>query len=242
MLQKTSNIHNKDEQDEIIRSEFFQNELIKVILQGNRLQYKWLLKHLHNSYQTKHSALLNTLYQRKWIWRVNRRVQSWTYPAHKCTKNSKKESSCFLWKNVWSLQKKFICNLVYTLPLRILLKPWTLSFKWDTGTTKIVSRLNCVEERQKLSFTLQLQNLVLVCLVRTWDTFSEVSVVMIVESCWEEKGITNQNSLTILSAYTLSWYKQIWLNIILFEIQGFPCCVDFLVPKPKAGDIITTAL
>ena len=35
-----------------------------------------------------------------------------------------------------------------------------------------VSQLNCLEERKKLRFTLQMKYLVLHFLLRTWDTFS----------------------------------------------------------------------
>ena len=45
-------------------------------------------------------------------------------------------------------------------------------------------------------------------------TFSEVMFVMKLEQCWEEKDLTNQNLLTTLSAYTLSWYTPTWLSTI----------------------------
>ena len=75
----------------------------------------------------------------------------------------------------------YIWNLVSTLPLRMLLKPWTFSFKKDTTTAEIVLKLKCLEERKKLRFTLQMKDPVLHSLVRIWDTFSEVMLVMNLE-------------------------------------------------------------
>ena len=68
---------------------------------------------------------------------------------------SRKEKLCFLTRNFQSRQNSTIWNLVFTLPFRILLKPWTLSFKKDTILAKIVSQLKCLEERKKFRFTLQ---------------------------------------------------------------------------------------
>ena len=87
----------------------------------------------------------------------------------------------FWQKNSQSWQNSTIWNTVFTLPLRILLKPWTLLFKKDTITTKTVSQLKCLEEREKLGFTLEMKHLVLHSLVRIWDTFSEVMSVMNLE-------------------------------------------------------------
>ena len=72
------------------------------------------------------------------------------------------EDLCIFQKNVQGRQNSTIWSLVFTLPLRIMLKPWTLSFKKDTITVKTVSQLTCLEERKKLRFTLQmgLQSLV----------------------------------------------------------------------------------
>ena len=52
-----------------------------------------------------------------------------------------------------------------TLPLRILLKPWTLPIKKDLITAKAVSELKCLEERKKLRFLLQMKDPVLHSLV-----------------------------------------------------------------------------
>ena len=141
---------------------------------------------------------------------------------------SRGEILCFVRRNFQSRHNCTIRNLVFTLPLRILLKPWTLSFKKDTITAKSVSQLKCLEENKKLRFTLPMKDLVLHSLLRIWDIFSEVMLVMKLENCWEEKDLTNQNLLTTLSAYTLSWYTRTWLSTISLVTQRLPCCVAFL--------------
>ena len=170
--------------------------------------------HLRNFFQPIHWALLQIFYQRNWIWKGSGRLQFRKYPTHQCTKVSRRENFCFLTGTFQSRQNSFIWNLVFTLPLRILLKPWTLSFKKDTITAKTVSQLKCLEERKKLRFTLQLKDLVLHPSVRFWDTFSEVMLVMNLEQCWEEKDLTDHNLLTTMSAYILSWYTRTWLSTI----------------------------
>ena len=49
-----------------------------------------------------------------------------------------------------------------------ILKLWTLSFKKDTIAAKTVSQLKCIEELKKLRFTLEMKDMVLHFLVRTW--------------------------------------------------------------------------
>ena len=93
----------------------------------------------------------------------------------------RRENLSFLTRNFQSCQSFIIWNLVFTLPLRILLKLWTLSFRKDTILAKTVSQLKCIEERKKLRFTLQMKDPVLHSLVRIWDTFSEFMLVMNLE-------------------------------------------------------------
>ena len=88
---------------------------------------------------------------------------------------------CFLTRNFQSHPNSITWNLVFTLPLRILLKPSTFSFKKDTITAKTVSKLKCLEERKRLRFTVQMKHPVLHSLVRIWDTYSELMLVMNLE-------------------------------------------------------------
>ena len=87
----------------------------------------------------------------------------------------------FLTRNLQSRQNSITWNLVFTLPLRILLKPLTISFKKDTITAKTVSKLKCLEKRKRLRSTLQMKRSVLHSLLRIWDTYSEVMLVMNLE-------------------------------------------------------------
>ena len=55
----------------------------------------------------------------------------------------------FLTRSFQSHQNSITWNVVFTLPLRILLKRWTFWFKKDTMKAKTVSKLKCLEERKK---------------------------------------------------------------------------------------------
>ena len=63
----------------------------------------------------------------------------------------------FLTRNFQSLLTSTIYNLVFTFPLRIVLKLWTLSLKKDTIKAKTVSQIKCLKEPKKLRFTLQFE-------------------------------------------------------------------------------------
>ena len=54
----------------------------------------------------------------------------------------------------------------------------SLSFKKNTITVKAVSQLKCLKELKKLGFNLQLNNLVLYTLLRTWEKFSVSMLAM----------------------------------------------------------------
>ena len=124
---------------------------------------------------------LQTFNQSNWTWKIIGRLQFQKFPTHQCTKMLRREKLCF-WQVFFKVgQNSIIWDLVLTLPLRIFLKSWTLSFKTNTITAKIVSPLKCLEERKKLRFTLQKNNQVLHSLVRIWDTFSEVMLVLNLE-------------------------------------------------------------
>ena len=132
-------------------------------------------------FQTIHWALLQTFYQSNLIWMVKARLKFQKYPTHQCTKMLRMENLCFMTRNFQSNQNSITWNLVFTLPFWILLKPWTFSLKKDTITAKIVSKLKCLEKRKRLRFALQMKHPVLHSLVRIWDTYSEVLLVMNLE-------------------------------------------------------------
>ena len=127
------------------------------------------------------SALLQFSYQSNWIWKVNGKLQFQKFPTHQCTKMLRREKICFLTRKFQFRQTSILWNLVLTLPLRISLKPWTLCFKKNTTTAKIVSHLKCLEGQRNLRFTLQMKDLVLRSLVQIWDTFLEVMLVLNLE-------------------------------------------------------------
>ena len=194
--------------------------------------------YLHNYFQTINWALLQIFYQSNWIWKVNWRLQLQKYPTHQQTKMPGRENLCFPTRNFQIRQKSTIWNLVFTLPLRILMKPWTLSFKKDTITAKYVSQLRCLEVREKLRFALQMKDLVLHSLVRIWDTFLEVMSVMNSEYYWEGRDLKNKNLLTTLYAYTLPWCTQTWLSTISWATRTLHCCVVFLSFRSSSLDTL----
>ena len=184
--------------------------------------------HLHNCFQTIHSALLKTFYRGISGWKVNGRLQFQKYPTHQFTKKSQRELSCFLTWNFEIRQNIIIWNLVCTLILQILLKPWLQSLKKDAITEKAVSHSKCLEDHKNLTFTLQ-KNLVSHSVVWTSHTFSEVLLAIKLERCWKEKDFRNQNLLRILSAYTLSWFTQTWLSTISLARRRPQCCVGIIL-------------
>ena len=194
--------YTKDEQDEIICGKFYQSDLIKVTEQWIRLQQSWSLP-LHSYFQTINSALPETFFWGNWIWKVNGRLQFRLYPTQQFTKTLQREGWCFFARNFQSRQNPTIWNLFFILPLRILMKPWTFSFKKDTITAKIVSKLMCLEQLKNLRFTLQMKDLVLPSLAQTWEKSSELMFAMKLVWCWEEKDLTIPNLLPTMSAYTL---------------------------------------
>ena len=193
---------------------------------------------LRNYFQTIHWALSQTFYKSNWIWKVNGRLQFQKNSIHQCTKMSRRETPCFLARKFQCRQNSTTWNLFFAIPLRILLKPWKLSFKKDTITAKTVSQLKCLQERKMLRFTLQMKDLVLPSLVQIWDTFLEVMLVMKLEKSWEAKDLTNQNLLKKLSAYTLSWYTRTWLSTISLATQKLHGCVPFLLFRSSRLEIL----
>ena len=109
---------------------------------------------------------------------------------------------------------KFRNPVSLTVPLGIVLKPWTLSLKKEKTTAKTVSQLKCLEERKLLGFTLEMKDLVLHSLVRTWNFFSVAVLAMNLEWCWGEKDPTNQNLFITLSPY------MVYTELIEYKING----------------------
>ena len=117
--------------------------------------------HLLNFFQTIYWDLLQIFYQSKSIWKVNGRLQFQKKSTHQCTKMLRMVTLCFMAKRFQIHQNCFTWNLVFTLSLRILMKSWPFSFRKDKIKAKTVSKLKCLRERKKLSFTLQMKALVL---------------------------------------------------------------------------------
>ena len=141
----------------------------------------------------------------------------------------------FLTKKFQSGQNSTVWNLVLTLPLRILLKPSTLSFKKNTITAKILSQLKCLEERKKNGrsglafFSTDL-----------WHIFGSIVGdkfgVML-----RGKGPHKQEFANAIVHHTPShdihrpdWVQNRWRH------KGSITVLPFFFSKLKSGDIITT--
>ena len=143
-------------------------------------------------------------------------------------------------KNIQSRQNYAIWKPICIFPLKILLKPWTFSFKKYTIAAEKVYHSWSVSKSAKGDIYFAKEKLVLHSLVRTGDTFSEKKLGMNLLWCWEEKHLTNLNLLTALSACTLSWYIQTWLSNIVGDTKvPLLHCFPF-EPKLIGGQIITT--
>ena len=125
-------------------------------------------------FRTIHSLNLQIFQRGNWTWKIAISEMS----RSSMYQNVTQKKSCFLIKNFQIRQKTFNWNPVFTLPIQILLKLWTLSFREDTTTAEAAMQLKCLEVLNKLRFTLQKKDLVMQFLLRTWDTFLEVLLVM----------------------------------------------------------------
>ena len=184
--------------------------------------------HLHSHFETLHLARLQMFCDSNWIWKFNKRLQSRKHPTHQCTKMSHRESSCSLMKLFWNHPKFTIWSSVYTLPLRILLKPWTLWFWRNIFSAKIVSQLNCRNERKMIKFTLQLKHLL--------PHFFNMELGHIVGSyVGKEFGVMLRGKIPhkpgfaygIVFIHCLKHYTDLIEHCIV-ATQKFPCCGAFL--------------
>ena len=191
--------------------------------------------HLHNYFQTIDWALLQTFYCNNWIGKGQWENANMGRFHLSMYKNVSQEKFVFFDNKNFQICRNFtIWNPNFTVPLRILLKPWTLSFTKDTVLAKAVSQLISLDERKKLRFTLKMKNLVFQFIVRTWDKFLVAMFAMKLEWCCKEKDLTNQN-LPVLSVNTLSWYTRTWLSTISLTTQKFHCCCRLKILPSNFG-------
>ena len=197
--------------------------------------------HLCSYFQTKHWALLQTFYQSNWIWMVNGRLQFQKYPTHQCTKMLRRENLCSFTRNVRSHKNSITWNLVFTLPLRMLLKPSTFSFKKDTITAKIISKLKCLEERKKLIFTLQKKDPVLHSFGTDQGHIFGSIVGYEIGVLLRRKGPNKpQFAYDIVRIHSLMIYTDLIEYNIVGDTKTPLLRCFFFISKLKSGDIITT--
>ena len=104
---------------------------------------------------------------------------------------------------------------------------------------------NCITVKvargtQKLRFTWMKKDLVLHCIRRTWDNFSEVTLALNLEWCWEKKRPHKpKRPYDIVSMHSV----MIYTGLIEYNIVGYTKapslrCLPF-ISKLKAWDNIT---
>ena len=191
----------------------------------NRIGFKCICA----TFSRQYTALLQTFYQSNWISKVNVRLQCQRIPNHQCTKMLPREIYVF-WQEAFKVVKISLSG-TWSLPFHYGFC-WSHEHSHSRKTqshAKTVSQLKCLEERQKVRFTVEMKDLVMHSLVRIWGTFSEVLLVMNLEYCWEEKDLTHQNLPWTLSAYTLSWNTRTWLSTISLATRRLHCCAAFIL-------------
>ena len=153
--------------------------------------------------------------------------------------NVTEEKFMFFDKKFSTSSEFTIWNQFFNLPLRILLKRCTLSFKKDTITAKTVSQLKCLEERKKLRLTLQMKDLVLHFLVLGHIFGSNVGNKLGV--MLRGKGPPKPEiAYDIVRTHSLMVYTDlIEYNIVGDTKAPLLRCFSFIA-KLKAGVIITT--
>ena len=154
---------------------------------------------------------------------------------------SRREKLCILIRNLQSRQNSTIWNLVFILPLRMLLNPWTVSFKKDTITAKIVSKSTCLEERKKNEIHLANEESGLAFFRTDLGHFfgciisNEPGVMLRRKGPHKPEFAYNPVRIPSLIRY---------VNLIQYIIVGntkAPLLRCFLIgSKPKVGDILTT--
>ena len=182
--------------------------------------------HLHSYSQTTHSALVQTFCPSNSILRVNGKLQFGKNLINQCAKMSQNESSCFLTKT-FSKSVKVLSNgtrSFYPSLTDVVEAMKTLIQKKNNDCENCITA-KMSRKRKNWRFTLQMENMVLHSLLRTWDILPKTMLVSILDWCLEEKDIINPNLQMTLSAYTLSWYTRTRLSTDSLPTGRLHCCV-----------------
>ena len=197
--------------------------------------------HLHNHFETIHSAFPKTFTGAAESWRSmgDFAISEITYPSMYQTVTEGK--FLFFDKKTFTHQISTNWELVFAFPLPILLKPWTLSFTKNTTTAKAVSQLMCLEERKTNEIYLANEGFDLAFFsMYLGDNFgsnvgNEDSVML------RAKG---PNKLEFTNDIVRIQSLMLYTDLVEFNIIGntrapLLFCLPFN-PNLKAGDIITT--
>ena len=134
-----------------------------------------------------------------------------------------------------------IWNPVLTVPLGILLTPWTATIKKDTIRARVVSSWKRLEKRKEFRFTVQRKDLFSHSLVKLHLWWQLAMLARNLEWCWKEENFTNQNLITTLFTYTFSWCTRTRLGKKFLLTRRPIAALLFIISKLKVGDTISTA-
>ena len=145
---KTSTYTKKVEQDETIRSNLHQNELIEVIPWSNCLKGSWFQMPPHSCFWKSRWVRLGTFCQKTQNCWVNKRLQLRKPCTNQGTKMTRRRKTFFLMKHLQSSEISQLEFSLYRSGAQILFKPWTRCFKRHKITANFLSQSMCLAERK----------------------------------------------------------------------------------------------
>ena len=173
--------------------------------------------HLHNFFQTKHSAYLQTFYRNNWTWKVIERLQFWKKFTHHCTKRSLRESS------YCSMEKTF--KVVWFLLSGTWFLPFHCRYCWSDEHSHSIKTLSQRKQYHSERVSMKTKRwilprkwtMVLNFLLHIWDTFSVVNVANEIRVMLRVKGLhTPEVAHDIVRIHSL----MIYTDLIEYNIVG----------------------
>ena len=152
-------------------------------------------------------------------------LQFWKYLTHQCTKMSQRESSCFLKKKLQkSNEFDYLEPGLYPSVTDFFEAMNNLFQEKHYNSESCITVIVC-RRTQKVEFYHANAGSALAIVSTDLGHISVATLAMNLDWCWNEKDITNQNSRTTLSGYTLSWYTETCR--ISSATWRHYCCVAF---------------
>ena len=113
----------------------------------------------------------------------------------------------FFGKQVSNFQNSTIWNLMFTSFTDIVVPRNTLIQQKHNHSESCI-KVEKSAKTQNVEIPLAIGGIGLAFSITAREIFSQVMLVSIRGWCWEENNLTNQNVLTTVSVYILSWYPR----------------------------------